>query len=66
MKIGISISPEIFAAVKSDAQSRRVSESRIVREILAKQFGVPAGLPRRVYPRELRVRIPFRPTNQEV
>lgn len=56
MKVGVSISPEIFAALKHDAKSRLVSESHIVREILAVAYGMPSGLPRRVYPRELRVR----------
>ena len=56
MKVGVSISPEIFAALKRDAKSRLVSESHIVREILAKAYGVTASLPRRIYPRELHVR----------
>ncbi len=56
MKVGVSISPDIFAAVRKDAKSRLVSESHIVREILAGAYGMPSGLPRRVYPRELHVR----------
>lgn len=56
MKVGISISPEIFSAIKRDAKSRLVSESRIVREILARTYDMPAGLPKRIYPRQLRVR----------
>jgi hypothetical protein len=57
MKIGVSLSPDMFAAIKTDAQLRGLSESHVVREILAKSYGVAASLPRRIYPREPRVRV---------
>ncbi len=66
MKIGVSVSPEMFAAIKRQSKLRLISESHVVREIVAKALGEKSDLPRRVYPREPRLCVSLFATTKEL
>ena len=57
MKITVSISPEMLAAIQSEARANKVSDSHVVREIIGATYGFSSTLQRLPRPREPRVRV---------
>lgn len=47
MKIGISISVEMAAAIDAESKARNLTQSQIVRNIVARNYGLPSGTPRK-------------------
>jgi len=48
MKLGLSIPPTVYAHVILEARERGITSSRVMREILAREYAVAPGLPRRI------------------
>ena len=48
MKFEVSISPEMLAAINSEAKAQHVTASHVVREIIGATYGLPNSAPRQV------------------
>ena len=46
MKFEVSISPEMLAAITSEAKAQRVTASHVVREIIGATYGLESSVPR--------------------
>ena len=47
MKIGVSISPEMLTAVADEARARNLTQSQVIRNMVAEKYRLPAGLTKR-------------------
>ena len=54
MKFEVSISPEMLAAIKSEAAKQKVTASHVVREIIGATYGFPVSAPRHQISRFIR------------